>query len=440
MGVSRPAGAFRAWLAEPPPVILDGGLATELEESGHRLDDHLWSARLLRDSPAAIAKAHADYVASGAQMVISASYQASWRGFERAGIGREEAERLMRLSVELARRGCDAGRPAGAAPALVAASVGCYGATMSDGAEYTGVYDVDEAGLEAFHTERLGAGRGRRCIPAAADARSRAAVSTDDAYLPNLTCQPPANTTGTLACSALPLRFYNPAALAQCSPVWQQLDDRHAAALRATGGDGGRGGRRMRLAAELHVLRRRRQQQLALTMHASVSRRVEQVIKIMGRLEQLINAQAQSGGDGRWVCPVGSCAVDGTPTLLPLSHAHETAPGDGAAPPVCFTRHDAETVVAAELDRERALLTEGRYQLAFPCADCSSLLRFHTQPSRDTWLSVWWLASGLDRLEGDAEVQAETGAGLVGGGWVRWAAEYGVCDLPSDAFLRGKGE
>ena len=37
------------------PVVLDGGLATQLEAQGHDLRTELWSARLLHDDPDAIA-------------------------------------------------------------------------------------------------------------------------------------------------------------------------------------------------------------------------------------------------------------------------------------------------------------------------------------------------------------------------------------------------
>ena len=39
-------------------TVLDGGLATQLEASGHDLSDALWSARLLADDPDAIVAAH----------------------------------------------------------------------------------------------------------------------------------------------------------------------------------------------------------------------------------------------------------------------------------------------------------------------------------------------------------------------------------------------
>src|SRR3712207_8893756 len=63
------------------PVVLDGGLATELEARGHDLSSALWSARLLLDDPGAVVAAHAAFVAAGAQVVTTASYQAGVEGF-----------------------------------------------------------------------------------------------------------------------------------------------------------------------------------------------------------------------------------------------------------------------------------------------------------------------------------------------------------------------
>ena len=57
------------------PIVLDGGLATELERQGADLSSALWSARLLVDDPAAILAAHREFFAAGAQVAISASYQ-----------------------------------------------------------------------------------------------------------------------------------------------------------------------------------------------------------------------------------------------------------------------------------------------------------------------------------------------------------------------------
>jgi len=156
---------IRAALDRQPVLILDGGLATELEARGHDLGDDLWSARLLADDPDAIRRVHLDYLTAGADVVVSASYQASLNSFLRKGWGREDAVSLIRSAVRIAGEARDAfwsgaeadpaGGPSRLRP-LVAASVGPYGAVLADGSEYTGAYDLDETGLREFHRERLG--------------------------------------------------------------------------------------------------------------------------------------------------------------------------------------------------------------------------------------------------------------------------------------------
>lgn len=133
-------------------TVLDGGLATELEAQGHDLSGELWSARLLAQHPEAISAAHRAFFAAGAHVAISASYQASFEGFERAGIGRDEAAKLIRRSVSLAQAARDEMRPD---DGLVAASVGPYGATLADGSEYSGDYGLSVDELRAFHKRRL---------------------------------------------------------------------------------------------------------------------------------------------------------------------------------------------------------------------------------------------------------------------------------------------
>ncbi|GHH62683.1 homocysteine S-methyltransferase YbgG [Streptosporangium violaceochromogenes] len=130
-------------------VILDGGLATHLEALGADLRDDLWSARLLLEDPSMIRRAHLDYFAAGAEVAITAGYQASIPAFTRRGLGPRRAEELILLPVRLAAEARDA-HGAG----TVAASVGPYGAFLANGAEYTGAYDLDEDGLFAWHRDR----------------------------------------------------------------------------------------------------------------------------------------------------------------------------------------------------------------------------------------------------------------------------------------------
>ena len=142
-------------------IVLDGGLATELERRGADLSDALWSARQLIEGPELIRLVHQDYYAAGADVAVSASYQASLAGFAARGISAAEARRLMALSVELAREARDdfwndASRQAnGRLRPLVAGSVGPYGAALADGSEYRGSYGVARQVLADFHGPRL---------------------------------------------------------------------------------------------------------------------------------------------------------------------------------------------------------------------------------------------------------------------------------------------
>jgi len=70
-------------------VLLDGGLATELERRGNDLSTALWSARLIEDAPEEIVAAHRAFAEAGAQVAITASYQAP-----------TDATTLLRRSVE----------------------------------------------------------------------------------------------------------------------------------------------------------------------------------------------------------------------------------------------------------------------------------------------------------------------------------------------------
>lgn len=153
------ANPITPFLRRQGALILDGGLATELERRGCDLGDALWSARLLVENPELIRQVHLDYYWAGADCCTSASYQATIPGFTRRGMSDQAARDLIRLSVQLVIDARDAfwaveGNRAGRMRPITTASVGPYGAYLANGSEYTGQYDLDLAGLVAFHRER----------------------------------------------------------------------------------------------------------------------------------------------------------------------------------------------------------------------------------------------------------------------------------------------
>src|SRR5271165_3703006 len=85
-----------------PLLVLDGALATELERRGADLNDPLWSAKCLLESPHLIHEVHLDYFRAGADVATTATYQATFEACGRRGIERAGAAQLMGNAVALA--------------------------------------------------------------------------------------------------------------------------------------------------------------------------------------------------------------------------------------------------------------------------------------------------------------------------------------------------
>ncbi len=149
---------FEAALAGKSSIVLDGGLATQLESQGCDIGTTLWSAGLLQSDPSAIVDAHIAFLEAGAEIIISANYQASRSGFMSLGLSEQDADDLIVSSINLA---CAArqtfldAHPETSVTLIVATSIGPYGAAMHDGSEYTGDYTVGEDMLREFHAGRL---------------------------------------------------------------------------------------------------------------------------------------------------------------------------------------------------------------------------------------------------------------------------------------------
>ena len=133
---------------ENPVLLLDGGLSTALEAHGHAVGGPLWTGKLLLSDPDALVQAHRDFVDAGADIIITGSYQLSFDGGSRAGWSDDDVVTALRNSTIAARMAANEGT-------LVAASVGPYGAALSDGSEFRGGYRVSTTTLRDFHARRL---------------------------------------------------------------------------------------------------------------------------------------------------------------------------------------------------------------------------------------------------------------------------------------------
>lgn len=134
-----------------PIRLLDGGLSTQLERLGHTPTGTLWTAEQLLGNVETIVESHRAFVAAGAEILITSSYQLSHRALADRGVVGSDADAVFRASTEAARAAAESA----ASPVSVAASVGPYGATLADGSEYVGTYDISYRQLRAFHQQRL---------------------------------------------------------------------------------------------------------------------------------------------------------------------------------------------------------------------------------------------------------------------------------------------
>lgn len=141
--------------------VLDGGLASELAQQGIDISGPLWSARALAEAPAAVLAVHRSYLEAGADILLTASYQASALGFVTTGLPPGEAVEAARVALQQsAALAVQARMQANRPKVLIAASLGPYGAALANGAEFHGQYGFateaqQHAALARFHAERI---------------------------------------------------------------------------------------------------------------------------------------------------------------------------------------------------------------------------------------------------------------------------------------------
>ena len=135
--------------------VLDGGMGTALSNKGHDITNSLWSAGLLLNNPAAIKEVHREHARTGADILTTASYQASENGFLEMGYSRADYLTALEISLSIANQVADEIGGEVGRDIEVATSISPYGATIADGSEYRGDYNKSKEFLMDFHGKRL---------------------------------------------------------------------------------------------------------------------------------------------------------------------------------------------------------------------------------------------------------------------------------------------
>mmetsp|Transcript_6508 Transcript_6508/g.9513 ORF Transcript_6508/g.9513 Transcript_6508/m.9513 type:complete len:420 (+) Transcript_6508:31-1290(+) len=187
--------------AEQATLLLDGGVSTYILETllpqhnnnaqaAANSDDSaykdrpptsmisynraLWSSSLLMSEEGCklIKRAHLDFLNAGSDIISTVTYQCHYDKTVLASLNIDDVkmDELLRVGVRLAREALQEfqGRSvdrkdnnnvcnATSAPArqyFVVASIGCYGASLADGSEYTGNYDLSIVELSEYHRRK----------------------------------------------------------------------------------------------------------------------------------------------------------------------------------------------------------------------------------------------------------------------------------------------
>jgi methionine synthase I (cobalamin-dependent) len=104
------------------PVVIDGGMGSELEARGAPMDHEAWCGLANLESPDLVRAIHEDYIAAGADLIIANTFPTNRAALEAAGYG-DRVEEANRAAVAAALQA----RDRGGRPVTVAGSMSIWG-------------------------------------------------------------------------------------------------------------------------------------------------------------------------------------------------------------------------------------------------------------------------------------------------------------------------
>jgi len=93
-------------IAAGKTVIIDGAMGTELEARGVPMNETAWSGAALLSHPDVVRAIHAEYIAAGAEVIITNTFAAGRQSLESAGLD-DEFGRINKSAVEVAKSARD---------------------------------------------------------------------------------------------------------------------------------------------------------------------------------------------------------------------------------------------------------------------------------------------------------------------------------------------
>ena len=93
-------------LGNGAPVVIDGGMGTQLEKSGVPMDGKVWSSRAVLSHPDAVRLAHEAFITAGAEVIITNTFAAGRHMLEPGGLG-EHVKDINLNAVKLVQQARD---------------------------------------------------------------------------------------------------------------------------------------------------------------------------------------------------------------------------------------------------------------------------------------------------------------------------------------------
>ena len=105
--MTDPSWVQRRLSGEGLPILIDGGMGTELEKSGVPMDGKVWSARAMLSHPDKVRDVHERYIRAGAEAIITNTFSSARHMLEPGDLG-AEVRNVNLKAVKLARQARDA--------------------------------------------------------------------------------------------------------------------------------------------------------------------------------------------------------------------------------------------------------------------------------------------------------------------------------------------
>ena len=133
--------------------LLDGSMSYPLELDGYNLNNRLWTGDALINNPELIKKIHKGYINSGADYILTSTYQISYDILKEKEISSDKIKKIFQKSLDLAK---DAIKESKTNKDIkIVASLGPFASYKKSASEYVGIYDSTDDEILNFHINNL---------------------------------------------------------------------------------------------------------------------------------------------------------------------------------------------------------------------------------------------------------------------------------------------